>query len=67
VLARFFDPADGQVTQRFSAFVDDHGVLAHLLKKDLGPQNSVLAEALARQVGERTVRSPASSIAFATS
>ena|GEM_PF-3575805 len=52
MLARFFDPADGQVTQRHSAFVDEHGVLAHLLKKDLGLQNSVLAEALARQVGE---------------
>ncbi len=52
VLARFFDPNDGQVTQRLSAFVDDHGVLARLLEKYLGPQNSVLAEALAKQVGE---------------
>jgi len=52
VLARFFDPNDGQVTLRLSAFVDDHGVLARLLEKYLGPQNSVLAEALAKQVGE---------------
>lgn len=52
VLARFFDPADGQVTQRLAAFVDDQGVLARLLEKYLGPQNSVLAEALAKQVGE---------------
>lgn len=52
VLARFFDPHDGQVTQRLTAFVDDQGVLARLLDKYLGPQNSVLAEALARQVGE---------------
>lgn len=52
VLTRFFDPNDGQVTQRLSAFVDDHGVLARLLEKYLGPQNSVLAEALAKQVGE---------------
>ena len=52
VLMRFFDPADGQVTQRLSAFVDDDGVLARLLERYLGPQNSVLAEALARQVGE---------------
>ena len=52
VLTRFFDPNEGQVTQRLSAFVDDHGVLARLLEKYLGPQNSVLAEALARQVGE---------------
>lgn len=52
VLARFFDPRDGQVMQRLAAFVDDQGVLARLLQKYLGPQNSVLAEALARQVGE---------------
>lgn len=52
VLGRFFDPKDGQVTQRLEAFVADQGVLARLLDKYLGPQNSVLAEALARQVGE---------------
>jgi len=52
VLTRFFDPTDGQVSQRLAAFVDDHGVLARLLEKYLGPQNSVLAEALAKQVGE---------------
>ena len=52
VLARFFDPADGQVTQRLAAFVDDHGVLARMLDKYLGSHNSVLAESLARQVGE---------------
>jgi hypothetical protein len=54
VLARFFDPKDGQVTQRLTAFVDDQGVLARLLDKYLGPQNSVLAQALARQVGENS-------------
>jgi hypothetical protein len=52
VLARFFDPRDGQVTQRLTAFVDDQGVLARLLDRYLAPQNSVLAQALARQVGE---------------
>src|SRR3569623_168692 len=52
VLGRFFDPRDGHVTQRLAAFVDDHGVLARLLEKNLGPQNSVLADALSRQVGE---------------
>jgi hypothetical protein len=52
VLTRFFDPKDGQVSQRLAAFTDDHGVLARLLDKYLGPKNSVLAEALARQVGE---------------
>ncbi len=52
VLARFFDPDDGQVTQRLAAFVDDQGVLARLLEKYIGPKNSVLTESLARQVGE---------------
>ncbi|MCP3143433.1 hypothetical protein [Pyxidicoccus xibeiensis] len=52
VLRTFFDPKDGQVTQRLAAFVEDQGVLARLLDRYLGPGNSVLAEALARQVGE---------------
>lgn len=52
VLSRFFDPKDGQVSQRLAAFVDDQGVLARLLDKYLGPQNSVLAQELARQVGD---------------
>lgn len=52
VLSRYFDPSDGQVSQRLTAFVDDQGLLARLLEKYLGPQNSVLAESLARQVGE---------------
>lgn len=52
VLTRFFDPTDGQVSQRLAAFVGDHGVLARQLERYLSPQNGVLAEALARQVGE---------------
>ncbi|HEY0708408.1 MAG TPA: hypothetical protein VGG33_16495 [Polyangia bacterium] len=52
VMARFFDPQDGQVTQRLAAFVEDEGVLARLLEKYVAPETSVLAEALARQVGE---------------
>ena len=52
VLGKYFDPTDGQVTQRLAAFVDDQGVLARLLEKYLAPQNSVLAQTLARQVGE---------------
>lgn len=52
VLARFFDPNDGQVTQRLADFVADQGVLARLLEKYIGPRNSVLVETLARQVGE---------------
>jgi hypothetical protein len=52
VLARFFDAKDGEVAQRLASFLADEGVLARLLDKYLAPQNSVLAEALARQVGE---------------
>jgi len=52
VLSRFFDPNDGQVSQRLAAFVDDQGVLARLLETYLAPENSVLAGALARHVGE---------------
>lgn len=52
VLAHFFDPKDGQVSQRLAAFVDDEGVLARLLDKYVGPKNSVLVEGLARQIGE---------------
>lgn len=54
VLGKFFDPKDGHVTQRLAAFVDDQGVLARLLDTYLAPQNSVLAQSLARQVGENS-------------
>jgi hypothetical protein len=54
VLAKYFDPTDGQVSQRLEAFVADQGALAQLLGRHLGPQNSMLAETLARQVGERS-------------
>ncbi len=52
VLGKYFDPSDGQVSQRLTAFVDDQGVLAKLLEKFVGPQNSILAATLARQVGD---------------
>jgi hypothetical protein len=55
VLGRFFDPNDGQVTERLRAFVDDQGVLAKLLQSYLGSDNSVLAQTLARQVGESSL------------
>lgn len=54
VLAKFFDPKDGLVTQRMNDFVNDQGVLARLLQQYVGTENSVLAETLARQVGERS-------------
>lgn len=52
VLTRFFDPKDGEVAQRLTSFLADEGVLARLLDRYLAPQNSVLSQALARQVGE---------------
>lgn len=52
VMARYFDPAEGQVSQRLAAFVDDHGVLARQLERFMGPKSSVLAETLAKQLGE---------------
>ena len=52
VLAHFFDPKDGQVSQRLAAFVDDEGVLARLLDRYVGPKNSVFVEVLAREIGE---------------
>lgn len=51
-MARFFDPQDGQLPQRLSAFLGDHGVLARVLDKYLAPQSGVLSQVLARQVGE---------------
>ena len=54
VLSKFFDPKDGHVSQRLAAFVDDQGSLARLLAKHVAPQNSLLAETLARQVGEQS-------------
>jgi hypothetical protein len=54
ILGKYFDPTDGQVEQRLRAFIDDRGVLSRLLEKYLAPQNSVLAETLARQVGDQS-------------
>jgi hypothetical protein len=54
VLSKYFDPKDGQVAERLSAFMNDQGVLARLLDKYLGPDSSVLAQTLARGVGEQS-------------
>jgi hypothetical protein len=53
-LQKYFDPADGQVTERLRAFADDQGSLARLLDRFVGSRNSVLAETLAKQVGEQS-------------
>jgi hypothetical protein len=54
VLDRFFDPKDGQVTERLHAFVSDKGVLASRLQEFVGGEGSVLAQTLSRQVGENS-------------
>ncbi len=53
-LGQFFDPASGEVTRRLKDFVDDRGELARFLEKHIGAENSTLAQALARQVGENS-------------
>lgn len=53
-LGRFFDPQDGEVARRLEAFVADEGVLDRFLRDYLGSEHSVLAETLARQVGEKS-------------
>jgi hypothetical protein len=52
LLAKYFDPSDGQVSVRLADFVSNEGALAKFLSGFLAPQNSVLAEALAKQLGE---------------
>jgi hypothetical protein len=54
VLNDFFDPNDGKLSQRLKAFLDNEGVLGQVLQNHLGPERSVLAETLARQVGEHS-------------
>lgn len=51
-LTAYFDPRDGQISERLAAFVDDQGALARLPQRCVGPSESVLSEALARQVDE---------------
>ena len=53
-LAEYFDPQDGKLSERLEAFLNDEGVLGRMLVSYLGPDRSVLAETLARQVGEHS-------------
>lgn len=54
-LKQYFDPDDGKVAERMAALVGDRGTMPALLEKFVGPRNSVLAETLARAVGEGSV------------
>lgn len=50
-LRRYFDPRDGQVTQRLESFLKDDGELSRTLATYLAPESGALAKTLAREVG----------------
>ena len=52
VLGRFFDPREGQVVARLEGFLRDGGELAKAMERFLAPGQDVLAQTLARAVGE---------------
>jgi len=52
VLARFFDPHDGQVVTRLEGFLRDGGDLAKIMERFLAPEHGALAQTLARELGE---------------
>lgn len=54
VLRAYFNPEDGQVTQRLKRFVDDDGELARVLRQHIAPEDSTLAKTLAQRVGEQS-------------
>jgi hypothetical protein len=54
VLARYFDPRDGQVVTRLDAFLRDEGDLAKTMERFLAPEHGALAQTLARQLGENS-------------
>jgi hypothetical protein len=54
LLTRYFDPHDGQVTTRLERFLHDDGELAQAMNRYLAPDHGVLADTLARQVGENS-------------
>lgn len=54
VLARYFDPRDGQVVARLEGFLRDDGALARTMDRFLSPEGGQLAQTLARQLGENS-------------
>jgi hypothetical protein len=52
VLARYFDPRDGQVIARLDGFLRDGGDLARTMDRFLAPERGQLAQTLARELGE---------------
>ena len=54
VLARYFDPRDGQVVARLEGFLRDEGDLAKTMERFLAPDHGALAQTLARELGENS-------------
>lgn len=52
VLARYFDPRDGQVMERLQEFLRDGGMLARTMDQYLAPERGMLAVTLSREVGQ---------------
>lgn len=53
-LDRYLNADDGQLSERLRHFLADDGAIARLLERHLAPDNSMLAEALAKRVGEQS-------------
>ncbi len=54
VLARYFDPHDGQVVTRLEGFLRDEGDLAKTMERFLAPEHGELAKTLAQELGENS-------------
>ncbi len=54
VLARYFDPRDGQVIARLEGFLRDEGDLAKTMERFLAPEHGALARTLAQELGENS-------------
>ncbi len=55
VLARYFDPQDGQVVARLEGFLRDEGELSRTMARFLAPEHGALAQTLAREVGQNSL------------
>src|SRR5438105_5167791 len=53
-LRRYFDPNDGELSRRLELFIQDEGELSRLLTQFISPNGSVLADTLAKHVGEQS-------------
>jgi hypothetical protein len=51
-LARYFDPESGELSRRLRSFLEGDGELARVMAGFLAPETGVLAQTLARQIGE---------------